>query len=173
MRPLIIGEAPSKNEFPPTPIEGRIGRRLASYAGLSFEEFLTRFDRVNLLSVRQDTAEKGFTFDRVAALESWRIIARRIKPGQTVLLLGKRVADAVGCVNDYFEPCRLVGGITLYVVPHPSGVSRWWNDEKNKERMRGFMTELVKETACGCGWDGGLRKYCDAHNPRFPTDVKQ
>lgn len=21
--------------------------------------------------------------------------------------------------------------------------------------------------ACGCGWDGGLRKYCDAHNPCF------
>ncbi len=27
------------------------------------------------------------------------------------------------------------------------------------------------DKTCDCGWDGGLRKYCDAHNPCFPVQA--
>lgn len=146
MKPLIVGEAPSKNEDPPTPISGRIGKRLAACAGLTLEEFLERFERVNLLQVRQDTKEKGFEFDLPAAIESGRLLVERIEPGRTVILLGKRVADAVGCAKDYFEPHRLRNGATLYVVPHPSGVNRWYNEPTNALRMARFMRNVVDWT---------------------------
>lgn len=27
----------------------------------------------------------------------------------------------------------------------------------------------MSDEPCGCGWDGGLRKYCAQHNPCFGT----
>lgn len=37
--------------------------------------------------------------------------------------------------------------------------------------MRGIALDGLTQTdsPCGCGLDGGLRKYCDAHNPCFGT----
>lgn len=142
-KPLLVGEAPSKNEPLPRPLEGRVGRRLAEYAGLTFEQYIERFDRVNLLDVRQDTKEKGFEFDMDAARLSARQLMTTIEPGRVVLLLGRRVAEAVGAVKNYFEPTRLVDGTTLYVLPHPSGVNRWWNEEANREQVRTFLRSIL------------------------------
>lgn len=144
MKPLLIGEAPSKNEHPPTPLEGRIGRRLAACAGLSFEEFLERFDRVNLLDVRQDTKEKGFEFDMEKASKSARRMYWTLENGRTIILLGKRVAAAFALPSEYFQPLRWAPvDLTFYVVPHPSGVNRWWNDPANVEKMNAFMRGLL------------------------------
>lgn len=149
MKPLLIGEAPSKNESLPRPLEGRIGRRLAACAGISFDEYLERFERVNLLDVRQDTKEKGFEFDRWTATKRALEIIPTLKGPRNVVLLGKRVADCFGVVKDWFEPHYLVGNFDayaypiLYVVPHPSGVNRWWNDPAHLEQMRTFMRSLL------------------------------
>ena len=145
MKPLLIGEAPSKNEYPPTPLEGRIGKRLAALAGLTFEEFLERFDRVNLLDVRQDTREKGFEFDMASARKNALAAWARFKAGQTVILLGKRVADAFGLKTvPYFQGVTL-SEARVYVMPHPSGVSRWWNDPANVKQAEEFMRGIVRE----------------------------
>lgn len=151
MKPLIIGEAPSKNEHPPSPIAGRIGKRLARCADMPFERFLEEFDRVNLLTVRQDAAEKGFTFDLGAA----RLVAREMRwtvpqfsPSWTedrfVLLLGQRVASAFDVRMPYLEEFKLHGART-FILPHPSGVNRWWNDPLNERRMHDFMGWLKTE----------------------------
>lgn len=150
MKILIVGEAPSKNEPLPRPIEGRIGRRLAALAGLSFEEFLARTDRINLLDVRQDTREKGFEFDRWTATKRALEIIPTLKGPRNVILLGKRVADCFGIVKGYFEPHHLdegnpamFAGTILYVVPHPSGVNRWFNDASNRAKMGEFMRSIL------------------------------
>lgn len=146
MKPLLIGEAPSKNEVTETPIEGRIGKRLASYAGLSLEDFLTIFDRINLLHERQDTREKGFEFDHDAArLEAFRLYPT-FKPGQTVIMLGRRVGNAFGAFGEYFQAHRpRDNGAVIYVVPHPSGINRWWNDPQNCLQATEFMQKIVAE----------------------------
>lgn len=145
MKTLLIGEAPSKNEPNPRPLEGRVGRRLADYAGISFEDYLERFDRTNLLQVRQDTKEHGFAFNRTEGHLSAIRLQNAFKPGQTVVLLGKRVADCFGAISKgYFEPYRLQNDVTLFVVPHPSGINRWHNSEENREQMRTFM-HMLKE----------------------------
>ncbi len=144
-KPLIVGEAPSKNEVTERPIEGRIGRRLARCCGLTLEEFIERFDRVNLLHVRQDTKEKGFEFDRYAGIAAARTLFNAFYPGQRVLLLGHRVRDSFGVVNkEYFEEFYL-GSAKAYVLPHPSGVNRWWNDVENEKRMYDFMQWLCAQ----------------------------
>lgn len=145
MKPLIVGEAPSKNEDTPRPIEGRIGKRLAKLSGLTLEGFLSTFERMNLLQVRQDSAEHGFTFDMVAARAAAEASFQHdVVPGRIVLLLGQRVARAYGVRTDYFEECSLRGA-RAYVVPHPSGVSHWWNDATHMVRAEGFMHGIVDE----------------------------
>jgi len=146
MKPLIIGEAPSKNETTPRPIEGRIGRKLAKFSSLTFEEFLETFDRVNLLEVRQDTKEKGFQFNAAeAAVNAMRMINNMFDDGRVVLLLGKRVAHAFGAHADYFQVQHLGTKAHVYVVPHPSGVNHYWNHSDNCEKVRQFFARILHE----------------------------
>ena len=145
MKPLIIGEAPAKNEKPPRPLEGRVGKRLAECCGISLDEFLHRFDRINLLSERQDTDEKGFEWDAVAAALSAHAMANAFDPrfqlheGRIVLLLGKRVAAAFGAHDKLFEFQRIGTKAEVYVLPHPSRLNRWWNVPENKAAMQMFI----------------------------------
>lgn len=145
MKPLLIGEAPSKNEVTERPLEGRIGKRLAACCNLTLEDFLRYFDRVNLLHVRQDSKEKGFEFDaKAAAAEACRL-RKEWPSGRTVILLGRRVAEAFGVPQTpYFE--RRIHDHDFYVVPHPSGLNRWYNDPTNMINMNEFMTGLVMKT---------------------------
>lgn len=150
MKPLLVGEAPSKNEPLPAPLEGRCGRRLAEFSGLSFEKYLARFERVNLLSVRQDTTAHGFVFDLAAARRTASSLVACIESGRLVALLGKRVASAFGLrSSSYFAPCYLPNDATLYVVPHPSGINRWYNDAPNRAEMARFMRRLVEGGSIG------------------------
>ena len=148
MKPLIVGEAPSKNEVTERPLEGRVGRRLADLCGLTLEEFLQHFERINLLHVRQDTREKGFEFDAEAArfeAEQMRNTRMLFAEGRVTLLLGKRVGAAFGCPTNYFERWWIMNA-EAYVLPHPSGINRWWNDHANEDKAARFMREIVRRT---------------------------
>lgn len=153
MKPLIIGEAPSKNEHPPSPIAGRIGRRLAKCAGMNFEAFLEHFDRVNLLEVRQDTAEHGFKFDMGQARHNAVQLIPRMMAAPYVLLLGRRVSAAFWLDAAYFTrirfPRMVNGGVeegaVVYIVPHPSGFNHWWNDPEHVRQAEDFMRGMVAQ----------------------------
>lgn len=145
MKPLIIGEAPSKNAITDRPIEGRIGKRLASAAGLSYERFLDHFDRANLLSIRQDVVGTGFTFNILAAKVAASRLAEKFEPGQIVLLLGGRVSESFGLHSGYFEE-HVVNEACVYILPHPSGINRWFNDPRNMAQMTTFMQSIVERT---------------------------
>ena len=145
VKPLIVGEAPSKNEATPRPIEGCVGKRLAACCNMPLACFLDHFDRVNLLSVRQDTKEKGFEFDLRSAKVAAEVMKQNFKEGQVVLFLGRRVAEVFGVHNHYFA-LNIVGEAQVYIIPHPSGVNRWWNEDANKDRAFVFMQTIVELT---------------------------
>lgn len=66
-----------------------------------------------------------------------------------LLLAGKRVAGAFGIRRvDYLDEAHYVGvtGLPAVVVPHPSGVNRWWNDPANRERLACYLRSLVPRT---------------------------
>ncbi len=65
-----------------------------------------------------------------------------------VLLAGKRVARAFRLGSPtYFEETRVEGiDVPVVVVPHPSGVNRWWNDRGNAADARKFLERLGEDT---------------------------
>lgn len=146
MKPLIIGEAPGKNGDPTKPIEGRVGARLAACAGITFEEFLETFDRVNLLQEQPQDAPKGMTFNVKLAGRAAKDMERSFVLGQTILVLGKRAASAFGLTKvRYFDLWFTPTGAKMYVVPHPSGANRWYNELDNELAMIKFMRRIVEQ----------------------------
>lgn len=67
---------------------------------------------------------------------------------EVILLAGKRVAGAWGAKTGYFSWTSWQGwapsprNYQVAVVPHPSGLNRWWNDEQNRTRAREFVELL-------------------------------
>ena len=170
--PLLVGEAPSAHGDPTKPLTGNVGRRLAHAAGLGFPApFLRCFGRVNLLQEFPGYADGkggGATFPpdeaRAAArtlvfelMRDAEVRARR-PPRPHLILLGRRVAAAFDC--DKFGEAWFIrqavqltvlgsleeslGGsqFDATVVPHPSQLSRWWNDPANLARAQAFFLSL-------------------------------
>lgn len=129
---------------------------------------LTRFvsscEHVNLLKRWPGYKGRGSAFPMETARRRADAIKRM--PGRgTVLLAGRRVARAFGFEHlldgdlGYFEPflrpdlgCRPVCYI---IVPHPSGVNRWWNHPVNREKARLFF-ELLGQRAPARQGSAGL-----------------
>lgn len=99
MKPLIIGQAPGPNTDPRHPLPplptSCAGGRLAELAGLTPKEYLRTFDRTNLLQFFPGRNMCSDKFPKPAA----EIGAGAMKPllgGRTVILLGRKVAEAFG-----------------------------------------------------------------------------
>ena len=143
-KPLIIGEQPSKNGNPEQPLEGRIGHRMAEWMGITYEQYLDFFVRVNLLPQRIEYSGKGTDFNVKLARRSAKQIEETFTPGRIVVICGKRAASAFGIVKtDYFEWFAL-NHAKAVIVPHPSGVNRWFNDPSNEMKMMAFCRVLVR-----------------------------
>src|SRR5687768_10455370 len=141
-RPLLIGEATSVSGG--RPFDGRSGRMLAGLAGLSLEEFLDAVEAVNLLPrwPGRSSAPKGHAFPRHDAF----VAARRIDlTGRTVVLAGKRVALAFGLREvKWLTPAKVGRGEAFCaVIPHPSGIVRWWNEARNGRAVARFLRRLL------------------------------
>lgn len=145
VRPLIVGEAPNRLGRSDRPIGGRCGDRLAALSGCSPAAFARAFDRTNVLYAWPGAAGKGAAFPMTAARRRARAIRSRFVRGRMVILLGLRTAAAFGVRVGYFEPVRF-GQSDVVVVPHPSGINRWYNDAHNVRRMRAFMRSIARRS---------------------------
>lgn len=128
-RPLIVGEMNplgGRDAFALFPVpRSRSGGRLATFLGLSDEEYLRRFDRANLC--------RGAWSDRAA-----RATARRLSaaPRPAYVLLGEKVCAAFGVDYAPFTVDERPGGGTFAVLPHPSGLNRMWNAPDSTDLAR-------------------------------------
>lgn len=135
---LVIGEAP--------------GRRMGSV--LSSPEYerklpgLLALRRVNLLADWPGPAAHGAQFPLDEAKRAAAALWGREPADVEFVLLGTRVASAFHLRRRQYSFLR---GNTFYwlgsrrwvtVVPHPSGVNRWWNDPANREAAARFMSGL-------------------------------
>ncbi|MEE8551572.1 MAG: hypothetical protein V3T08_10005 [Gemmatimonadota bacterium] len=127
---LIVGEAP-----------GRRGSR--NLVDMLYEKTGVRLRNAtyrNLLNVWPGSLGKGSGFP----VERARDRARRFRIRShvtTVVIFGKRLAQAFDLSADYFEPVGR-NGRRWIVVPHPSGVNAWWNDWVNCAQARVFLEGL-------------------------------
>ena len=141
MKPLLVGESNPYGSDPryalyPYPDHSAGGRLCFKVMDLTRREYLTRFDRVNLCTGKWSMREA-----REAALA---IMAARTG---TVVLFGAKVCQAFGVIrfNPFGFPSEpeLVrkAGARYVILPHPSGLSRAWNEPGAFERARAVLRE--------------------------------
>jgi hypothetical protein len=143
----LIGEAPGRGREDRLPFAGPCETRWAHVIG---HDWRSRFHVVNLLDYWPGSGgEKGATLPALEASIAASAILRTIansRPVSALFLCGLRVAAAFRVPRgEFFERAyaRSIDGFELptFVVPHPSGVSHWWNDPANVERARAFFAE--------------------------------
>ncbi len=151
MRTILVGLDPGRNGTEPLDPAYPSGKRLADLAGLSGKEFLARFDRVNLHH------ERGRPVREDGPLAANLLPVLR---GRRVVALGRRVSDALGVGEgrsvwaDGVDWSITSGGFVGATLPHPSGLSRWWNDPEHEESARSFMRSLLLPCVYVEGPDG-------------------
>jgi len=144
---LFIGEAPSPStDGRPgaEPLVGETGRRLALWAGLSLGEFRQRVRCTNLF---ERLPERWVNRDAtVWAQRIWQELTREGGTYASVtdaVLLGHRVARAFGFTHLDPFTWYTTAGPRLALMPHPSGMNRFWNDAANVERAERFLQALL------------------------------
>lgn len=158
---LLLGESPNAATVghpslwlrPDLSGKRHSANRLLIYTGYSLAKFLMTFERDNLLRSLPPRSAKGREFPRDDAHEAaGRIHAQA--DGRRVIMLGRRVASAfmwMWCgrsdaipLMQFFPASSWSSEDTFQaaIVPHPSGVNRWWNDTENRRKARDFFASL-------------------------------
>lgn len=157
--PIIVGQAPSRSSDGMPPFHGRSGVRLARILGLEWPALAMSFRFANLLSRwpgytggnghgRPDGRRRhgGDEFDPTsdeALIAAGRLLVA--SKGAVLVLCGRGVATAFGLPRRFpILTWRVMGGSTVGVLPHPSGVNHWWNAAGSEERARRFLSEALR-----------------------------
>lgn len=149
---LIVGQQPQSNDkndplSPDNPMWS--GYRLMQMAGLTAQEYRDVFERINI----NYEAEKTF---RTSSLQKARAVEiyKTLHPEDTLIILGSGVLKCFrGLVGD-LEPCELYctrygprgaekQGHSVIMIPHPSGLNRWYNDPSNTARAAACLRALA------------------------------
>lgn len=155
MTTYLYGQAPGKRNDPGSDgslafRSGRNSRRLAQLAGVSEREFHERVVCLNVLSEYPGPRGKGDAFPMEEARRCATRETARWECGDRVIFAGQAVARAFGFAGDWFE-WRDFGAdneltevdVRAAMIPHPSGVSRFWNDAENVRMVERFMRGIV------------------------------
>jgi len=141
MRPILVGEAPGPNTDPYRPLNcdesTSAGGRLRDIMRIDRDQYNMMFDKINLMPLKPD--RWSIPESREKADKLMRFLYNR-----DVFLLGKRVAHAFGMMERQFFDGLHCGQTVLYVVPHPSGLNRWYNDAENVEISRQFWHDTIE-----------------------------
>jgi len=141
-RIVLVGLAPAQRvaRLPALGEQAATGRRLAELAGV---RLLDVFATVNVLQ-EPDARVHG---DH--ATRHGRSLARYLGGRRRVVCVGQDVARLLGYAHGAGHPLfewTTFGGSPLYaLVPHTSGLSRWWNEKTNAERARTWWRGLVAD----------------------------
>ena len=145
---VLVGFSPSHTGDPKEPLAGvGSGHRLAKLCGLDVATYLRTFDRINL---HYETPKKNDRVTRLVGEASASMFRARFA-GRKIILLGKDVARAFG-FNDndkMLEWIKMTSSniflpLTYFaLLPHPSGLNRWYNEPRNVRRAERFLRREV------------------------------
>lgn len=147
---VIVGQAPSKKgaAIQRAAIGGPVGDKLMLLAGRNLRGYVREFRRLNLLQDYPGRDAGTDSFPLSEARRAWSFLAPNLN-NRRVVFLGNKVADiavpgwrAHGvCVASSFYDETIIRLCVVnrrfmryFVLPHPSGLNRWWNDP-NRLRM--------------------------------------
>lgn len=135
-------------------LTGACGKKLAAVLGVTFDEFL-RMPRANLNARWNGKLSKGDLFDSLEGFGAATGVVTK-RPAFRYVALGLGVAKCLGVRNPEFlrespserfslgAPSTGPRPVRVFVLPHPSGVNRWWNDPKNHTRARRALRKFMK-----------------------------
>lgn len=177
-RVIMVGQAPSArgSADPRLALTGRPMQFLFTHCGLDLMRYIRAFERHNVATTWHGY-RKG-TDPKTGSRFTWRQYTDRIEwlkeraHGRRILCWGREVAGALfgGTaanrmallawesftydVSGYQagEPVRPVHSeFQAAILPHPSGLNRWWNDPDNRDAARAFMQHTVDEVHVAYG----------------------
>ena len=128
-----------EKSWPYLPLTGRSGERIARLAGVRYVD-----DFADAANLYPNPRPKWRVRDAQNAAD-W--LRRHTPADQPIVALGERVARAFRLDGLALFTFQRIGGRPFAVAPHPSGLSRWWNDETNVERARAFFRELARSSS--------------------------
>lgn len=141
-RPVILGMNNPHSQDPrfalapfPERVAGwRLWRMVHDVCGVNRRQYMDRTDRRNLLSAPDWSA-------RAARTESeglWEALE-----GRTVLVCGQSVRRVLWLSDEPPLLWREYHGVRWCLVPHPSGLNRWYNDELCRLAVGLRLEELI------------------------------
>jgi hypothetical protein len=147
MRPVLLGIDNPHSKDPDDALSvypvGASGYRLwlmikeaANRAGRDFSEgdYMNGFDRRNLFS------SENYSQGKLVRVRVFSSLARR-----EVVMLGTKVPTALGFKHTGFDLKPRDGGMfRYYVVPHPSGLCREYNDPEMRVRVGNLLLKLLR-----------------------------
>ena len=138
---LAIGEAPNARDH-----DGS-GNGVALWCEAYEEKLpgLKQLRRVNLLPSYPGRMGRGSAFPMREARAAADVLWASQPLDVRFLILSLRAAEAFQIrrlglqLAEWFEQ----DGRIVAVIPHPSGIVRWWNEGENREKAGAFMKGLV------------------------------
>lgn len=143
MRPLLLAEAPARDDNWREPLNGRAGQNLMRHLGVepTYENLRERFDVLNA----SERLEDAYPWSAPAARLRWTVW-RLHEPTErlVVVCLGRRAAAAVGLRPDHpWGEWTEVGDDLVTALPHPSGRCRVYNDPNFRAVARAVLEEAL------------------------------
>jgi hypothetical protein len=134
LKPVILGMNSKTGEaLGLLPTTGA-GARLWRCTGLTLREYLNSFDRMNLLEEPEWNAH--------GARDASKKIRHRLS-GRMVIVLGSQAWTVLSLPKRLpFDEAFSVDGTRWHMIPHPSGKNLWYNDPKNREKVRDFFAQF-------------------------------
>jgi uracil-DNA glycosylase family 4 len=151
-RAYIFGQAPGSVEGAERrPWRGRAGQTLRRWLGMEEDEFYATFYFASVTRCYPGRAARGGG-DRTPTAREQELCAfwrewelRLLRPGLIVAVGGLAARRLLGLtrldesIGERYE----LGEAAVVPLPHPSGVSRWLNDPRNRARVE-HAVELVR-----------------------------
>ncbi len=135
---LFVGQAPGQHNT--VPFDGQSGRALAKLLGIAYEQMRKEHRFMNIVDAWQGKDGKGDRFDWEN--DSVVKVRRAICGAESIVFCGKETAKACGIKHEFLKLFTF-DGLPAIVLPHPSGVSHWYNDPLNRRlaaaRLRLFL----------------------------------
>lgn len=138
MRALLLSLAPDRNTSGRQPFSGTCGSRIAALAGISHEHLYHYFDAASLIGYWPADVPSRL----VSTVSREMIVAH-----ERVIFVGRAVASCFGLrrLRPLVWQETMHNGSTFdaAVLPHPSGLNRWYNDPAHAAAARAFLRDAI------------------------------
>lgn len=140
-KPLMLGQAPGRLGDPKKPVRGS-ARALEIKCGLPCGYVKHTFDFFNVYHKYTGKNGKGDAFPKYLPKARRYELAKMMLKHSYSIILGKTAASPLLGTIDYFHVLQHPTYGRVVVIPHPSGVNRWWNDKANVRKASVFMRKV-------------------------------